>query len=64
MAFLSREPREYWLKSRFSKNEVANSGYTKAVCSRQALMHVWGTTVSAALTGKIAILAVAGSPKR
>ena len=29
MADFSRDPREHWLKPRFSKNEVANSGYTK-----------------------------------
>lgn len=26
MADFSRDPREHWLKPRFSKNEVANSG--------------------------------------
>jgi hypothetical protein len=26
MAFFSRDPREHWLKPRYSKNEVANSG--------------------------------------
>ena len=29
MADVSRDPREHWLKPHFSKNEVANSGYTK-----------------------------------
>jgi len=29
MADFSRDPREHWLKPRFSKNEVANSGYTR-----------------------------------
>ena len=29
MAVFSRDPREHWLKQHFSKNEVANSGYTK-----------------------------------
>ena len=29
MADFSRDPREHWLKPRFSKNEVANSGYNK-----------------------------------
>ena len=29
MADFSRDPREHWLKPRFSKNEVANSGRTK-----------------------------------
>ena len=29
MAFFSRNPREHWLKTHFSKNEVANSGYSK-----------------------------------
>ena len=28
MALFSRDPREHWLKSRFSKNEVAKSGYS------------------------------------
>ena len=28
MADFSRDPREHWLKPHFSKNEVANSGYT------------------------------------
>ena len=28
MADFSRDPREHWLKPRFSKNEVANSGWT------------------------------------
>ena len=30
MALFSRDPREHWLKSRFSKNEVAKSGYIKS----------------------------------
>lgn len=30
MADFSRDPREHWLKPRFSKNEVADSGYTKS----------------------------------
>ena len=28
MAVFSRDPREHWLKQHFSKNEVANSGYS------------------------------------
>ena len=32
MAAFSRDPREHWFKTHFSKNEVANSGYT-IVCA-------------------------------
>ena len=54
MADVSCDPREHWLKPRFSKNEVAKSGYITN--PKEAIDEVLGRTLAFDLKRSNAIL--------